>query len=156
MVGLEERIEALENQGSQVAVGIVNSVQEKDCTVRVKLPDRDGVITSPLQVLVKRSLGNLDYDMPEKGEEVLCLFLTSGFEIGFVIGSLYSEVDPPPVTDANKKHYKFKDGTSFEYDRKISKLTIDIKGAADIGATGDINIKSGSHITMTAPRIDLN
>ena len=154
---LEDRIKRLENTVNQmVHQGIVTSVQPDRGTVRVELPDADRLISKELPVLFQRTADNKSYDMPNIDEQVVCLFLPNGMEQGFVLGSPYSEADPVPVTDPEKRHYVFKDGTWMEYDRKAHKLTLEVKGSMDIHADNDITIDSGTHIRMTAPRIDLN
>lgn len=154
---LERRVKKLETTVNQmIRLGIVTSVQEKKGTVRVKLPDADNLITKELSVLFTRTSENKSYDMPDIDEQVVCLFLPNGMEQGFVIGSVYSKSDPVPVSNSNKKHYVFKDGTWMEYDRKAHKMTINVKGRLDIHADKEITIDSGEHIKFTAPRIDHN
>ena len=138
---LEEQIKALEVVVRQmIRQGIVTSVQADKGTVRVKLPDSGNITSKPLPVLFRRTLANKAYDLPEIGEQVVCLFLPSGLEQGFVIGCPYSEKDPVPVKDPDKLHYAFPDGSAFEYDRKAHKLILDIKGDVALTATGSVTI----------------
>jgi len=154
---LEQQIKQLQAAVNQIIrQGIVTSVYPDRGTVRVKLPDSGGIVSKELAVLFQKTQDNKDYDMPDIGEQVVCLFLPNGMEQGYVIGSPYSTVDKVPVTDADKKHYSFKDETWFEYDRKTHKFKVFIKGTIDIHADGKITIDSGEHIQLTAPRIDIN
>lgn len=146
---LEEKINALEAKVNQmVREGIVTEVNPEKATVRVRLHDSDSIVTKELPVVFQRTFENKSYDMPDINEQVICIFLPNGFEQGFVLGSLYSIVDKPPVTDPNKKHYRFPDGTWFEYDRKEHLLQADVKGCIDVVATGTA--------TVQAHRIHLN
>ncbi|MCG8639140.1 MAG: phage baseplate assembly protein V [Desulfobacterales bacterium] len=157
MEDLRQRIKTLETSVNQMfRQGIVNSVQADKGTVRVQLPDADNVITRELTVLFPRTFKNKVYDMPEVGEQVACFFLPNGMEQGFVLGAVYSAADTVPITDPDKTHVTFKDGTMVEYDRKAHALTLNINGRADIYADDEITIESGTHIQLTAPRIDLN
>lgn len=149
MVDLERRLEALERKQNQmVRVCIVESVQPKAGTVKVTLPDSDGVVSQPLKVLFERSADNASYDMPDKGEQVVCIFLANGMETGFVLGSFFSSMDPVPVSSADKKHYRFKDGTTIEYDRAAHKLSIDVVG-------GDVEVVADKNVAVTATTVDV-
>lgn len=170
---LMERIESLEKTVNQIVrVGIVTATYPARATVRVKLPDADGVITSELPVLFKKTLDDKTYAMPDVDEQVLCVFLPNGLEQGFVLGSMYSQVDTVPVASQDKWHTKFKDGTYLEYDRKTHKLTGDVKGDVELIATGKLTanitgdveiateanckIIAGLTATVQAPVINLN
>lgn len=131
-----------------VRVGRVSSINPGNATVRVVFEDRQDMVSYDLPVLVRQSLKNKDYFMPDVGEQVLCLFLPSGNAQGFVLGSFYSDADTPPVNDVNKRHVQFEDGTSIEYDRATHTLTVFCKG--------DINITAEGNIRFTAQRIDWN
>ena len=144
-------------------VGIVESFNQENDTARVVF-EESNLKSYNLPIMVKQAKENKDYYVPDIGESVLCLFLPTGIESGFIIGSCYNQKDRPPVTDQNKRTVKFKDGTIIEYDRKQHKLTADVKGDIDIKATGKIdinasgamNIHSDTSINITAPKIDLN
>ena len=129
-------------------VGKVVAVDEKTAKVRVELEDADKVITYWLPVVVQKAQDDKFYWLPDIGELVLVGFLDYGIEQGFVLGSIYNQQDKPPVASKDKMHIQFKDGTVIEYDRNTHKLLIH--------SVGDIEIISDTHITMRAPRIDLN
>ncbi|MCP4021565.1 MAG: phage baseplate assembly protein V [Desulfobacteraceae bacterium] len=118
----------------------MTSVNAEKGRVRVKFPDTDGIVSKELPVLFQKTKDNKDFDMPDVDEQVVCIFLANGMEQGFVIGSPYSNEDKPPVTDPDKTHYEFKDGTWFEYDRKEHVFTGVIKGTMNLTATEGINI----------------
>ena len=148
---------------NMIKVGVIESFNEANATARVIFEDIK-VKSYDLPIIVKQSQNNKDYWMPDIGESVLCLFLPTGIESGFILGSYYNKKDRPPVTDQNKRTVKFKDGTVLEYDRANHKLTADVKGDIDIKATGNISVNANGAITihsntsinLTAPRIDLN
>lgn len=148
---------------NMIKVGVIESFNEANATARVIFEDIK-VKSYDLPIIVKQSQNNKDYWIPDIGESVLCLFLPTGIESGFILGSYYNKKDRPPVTDQNKRTVKFKDGTVLEYDRANHKLTADVKGDIDIKATGNISVNANGAITihsntsinLTAPRIDLN
>lgn len=123
-----------------IRVGIISSVNPAACTARVAFEDRSSVVSFDLPILVRGSLQNKDYWLPDPGEQVVCLFLPSGNAQGFILGSIYSAKDKPPVTDGNKRHIAFIDGTKIEYDRVTHTLTIDAKGPINIIAAGDVTV----------------
>ena len=126
-----------------VRVGFV-SVRDPDRhRVRVEFQDITGgaIVSDWLQVLAPRAWDDQEYDLPDEGEQVLCLFLPFGRERGFVLGSMYGAASPP-VTSGDKWHRKFKDGTWLEYDRASHELT----GVV----VGDVNLSAGGSITAVA------
>lgn len=137
-------------------VGKVVAVDPKTAKARVEIEDIDKVITYWLPVIMPKTQDDKFYWLPDIGELVLIGFLDYGIEQGFILGSIYNEKDTPPVSDQNKMHIKFKDGTVIEYDRANNTLLIDVKGSITIKASGNVNISSGTQMTLQAPRIDLN
>ena len=131
-----------------IRVGVVTSTDPGAATVRCKCVDADGLITYPLRVLNHKTLDDKAYWMPDVGEHVLCLFLPYGNEQGFVLGAFYSEADTPPVSDQDKRHVAYEDGTWWEYDRKNHVFTAHV--------AGDIFIEATGHVTIIGERIDLN
>lgn len=138
-----------------IKVGKVESYNQERATCRVIFEENDHK-SFDLPILVKQSLKNKDYWIPDKDEMVLCLFLPTGIETGFILGAIYNKEDTTPISNPNIRHISFEDGTVIEYDRESHKLTIDVKGTVEIKSTGAINISSDTSIALNAPRIDLN
>lgn len=150
MLDFEGRIKALEDKLSNIIrTGIVSSVNQ-DGTVRVAFKERGNLLSYDLQVLVRSTLEDKDWDMPDIDEPVLCIFLPIGLEAGFVIGSYYSKKVKPPENRENKRLVQFKDGTRIEYDRESHKITIDVPGDG-----GEVYVKSASKTVVDSPKIDL-
>ncbi len=80
-----------------IRVGKVSSVNRNNCTARVFFEDRDDVVSHDLRVIVKNTMNKKDYWLPDVDEQVVCIFLPNGEETGFIIGSVYSDVDRPPA-----------------------------------------------------------
>ncbi|ABO49751.1 phage baseplate assembly protein V [Desulforamulus reducens MI-1] len=123
-----------------IRVGQISSVNPEKCTARVMFQDKSDVVSYDLPVMVRGSLNNKDYWIPAPGEQVICLFLSSGVAQGFVLGSIYSEKDKPPVKDSNKRHISFSDGTKIEYDAATHTLTVNATGPVNIVAAGNVNV----------------
>lgn len=123
-----------------IRVGRISSIDPDNATVRVVFEDRQNDVSYNLPVLVRQSQKNKDYFMPDVGEQVVCLFLPNGNAQGFCLGSFYSDADTPPVNNPNKRHVRFEDGTSVEYNRGTHVLTIQTQGTVNIVAAGNINV----------------
>lgn len=105
----------------EIKTGIVKTLYPERCTARVMFEDSDNLISAELQVVVKGSLKNKDYWMPDLESEVLCVFTNQ--KKGFILGSFYSEKVPPPVDKEHKRVVRFEDKTTYEYDSKTHTMT---------------------------------
>lgn len=137
----------LQQQQAVFKVGVVSEIDPATCTARVRFDDLDGLETMRLPVGVQKSLKDKSYWMPDEGEHVACL-LDANAEAGVILCAIYSEKDAPPVDDKDKRHVRFDDGTTIEYDRKAHKLTIQ--------CVGDIEIAAQGNMRLTAANIYLN
>ncbi len=134
----------LDLMAQMIRVGFVNARQPEKMRVKVTLRDTTGgeLITDWLPVLCPRASQDMQYDLPDTGDQVLCLFLSYGLEQGFVVGSMYGK-QTPPVQSGDKFHRTFSDGATIEYDRASHALSADIPGTA--------TIKCANSITLEAP-----
>lgn len=154
---LEKRVAELERLlANIVRVGIVSSVGDEAGSARVVFDDRDDTVSFDLPVMQRQSLQNKDYAMQDVGEQVVCLFLPSGVEQGFVLGSLYSSQESRPANSRDVRRVVFRDGTAIEYNRASHVLTANVQGNVVVTATGNINATADGQINMTAPNITLN
>ena len=128
------------------ALGIVSVVDDARALARCTLPDKDRVETFWLQVIQPGTQRDKAYWLPDVGEQVVCL-LDDSAENGIILGAIYSATDVAPVSTRNKKHIRFDDGTTIEYDRAASLLSISVQGAITITATGNISI-TGANIYL--------
>lgn len=147
-----------------VRVGFVSARQPERMRVRVELRDTvtASLVTDWLPVLCPRACGDLAYDLPDVGDQVLCLFLPYGLEQGFVLGAMYGKASPP-VASGDKWHRKFSDGTVLEYDRAAHKLMAQVQGDVTVTATGSVqasvtggvSVSSSASLTLMAPAMQL-
>lgn len=103
--------------------------------VRVTFEDRDNMVSAPLAVLQMYTNSDKSIRMPSINEDVVCVFLPTGLEAGYVIGSVYVEGNEPP---AENNAIQFNDGSS-----------INVKD-------GVMNINMLSAINLIAPKLNLN
>ena len=126
-----------------VRVGFVSARQPEKMRVRVELRDTvtAALVTDWLPVLCPRACGDLAYDLPDVGDQVLCLFLGYGLEQGFVLGAMYGKADPP-VTSGDIWQRKFSDGTVLTYDRAAHKLTAQVRGEVSLCSSGPLTLEA--------------
>lgn len=139
-----------------IRVGVVSSIDEATATAKVAFKEFSGDIVSyDLPILVKQSLANKDYWMPDINEQVLCIFLPTGMAQGFILGAIYSDVDKPETIGKDIRRVKFSDGTIIEYDRAAHKLTANCVG--DVVVTcKNLTVNVETKATITAPLTEIN
>lgn len=136
-------------------IGEVSSIDPARCTARVIFDDENSMVTYDLPIMQRNSLGNRDYQMPDIGEDVLCLFRSDGFEDGVIIGSFYAGDVEPPETTANRRTVVFKDGTRICYDRAAHTLTVTIAGTEIVfnQQNGSITVPDSVTVNCTTATI---
>lgn len=142
--------------------GVVVAIDESRGMARVQYTDMDGEVSYWLAVVKQKTLKDKQYFLPDIGEHVAVL-IDDRAEEGVVLGAIYSDADPVPVSSKDKYHIRFNDGTMIEYDRKEHKLTADVKGDIEVKSTGrcdvdcknQIYIKSVTNVTIQAPTINM-
>ena len=153
-----QRIAALESLlANLVRVGVISSVSAGSETATVTFADRDDVVSYDLPILVRNTSKNKDYWCPDVGEPVLCLFLPSGIEAGFILGGYYPEPVARPESNPDKRVTEYSDGTRVEYDRAAHKMLVDL-GATKFEATRE-NLKlesNGTTLELNAGGLTVN
>jgi len=140
-------IETLRESLATLRFGVVTAVDAATHRVRVRLPDLDDLETYWLPVLVARTHRDRFEHLFDVGDHVALLLDPRGEE-GVVLGAIYSARDPSPGGTPDITRARFADGTTVEYDRAAHRLRVH--------CVGDIEIVSDTHLTLRAPRIDLN
>lgn len=109
-----------------------------------------------------RAAGVSHWRPPFVGEDVLLLAIGGDTGNARVIGSLYTEDNPPPERSLDKTVTVYPDGARLEYDHASSTLTatlpgqaiITADGAVTIEAKGNVEVSSAAAITAKALQID--
>lgn len=130
--------------------GVVTQTDPAKCRVRVQYKDNEDIESYWLAVAQGKTFGDRDYHMPDVGEHVACL-IDAHNEEGVVLGSIYSDADPTPVNDQDKRHRTFKDGAIFEYDRKKHRLTVTLPDGqvrVTIGKESYVEIKGATVVVL--------
>lgn len=124
--------------------GVVTGIDEARGMVRVQYADMDREVSYWLAVLKAKTLRDKAYWMPDIGEHVAVLIDENAVE-GVVLGAIYSEADSVPVSNKDKAHIRFEDGTEIEYDRKGHVLRV--------SSEKEILLKARNKIVIQAPII---
>lgn len=124
-----------------IRVGNVSSVDYDRGAVKVTFPDKDDIVSDYLPYL------SFEYNMPDVGDQVLCVFLPNGISKGFCLGHPYSNKNMP-VQPGPQYYYKnIYDEAFYQYDKNSKTLTIDAENIVLNGATS---------IVLKAPEITLD
>lgn len=164
MSRLFEKDDTQEKVNDLIRIGEVTAIDVANVTCRVTFDDDDGITSFDLPVIQRNTLKNHDYAMPDIGEDVICIFLGSGMEEGFVLGSIYAGEVTPPESNGDKRTVVFADDTRVSYDRAAHELTITIGSTSivanrqdvSVDTPANINLKAGAKVDVTAPLIQLN
>lgn len=150
-----DRLATLEAKVNNITrIGVVTVVND-DGTVRVSIGDSDSITSYNLPVLFRKTHKDKFSSMPDVGEHVLCVFLPSGLEEGFVIGAFYSEADQSLVSSSDVFKVSFSDGTDIEYDRSVHKLTANVNGSVEATANKlTANINGSAEVTAQSLTIN--
>ncbi|MFK7827915.1 MAG: phage baseplate assembly protein V [Oligoflexales bacterium] len=136
-----------------VLVGFVASVDIEASRVKVVV---DGIESDPIPVLSQRSsAGDCSSWLPEKGEQVLILSIGGDLSFSFVIGSI-ARISDSTKTSSDFKRYS--DGTTAQYDKKTSTLTIDTtkaKGSKIIVKANTLSVEA-VNASIKADKLDIN
>lgn len=141
---------------SLIKIGEVSSVNYANGTARVVFDDDDSIVSNDLPVLQTNTLQNKDHALPDVGEDVVCLFLPSGNEEGFILGAVYAGEVQPAETSKDIRSVAFADGTEIKYDRAAHLLSVKIDGTTitanrenvNIDTPKEVNVKGGQTVNV--------
>lgn len=120
--------------------GIVREVDGAKHKARVEFADEDGVSSYWLHVLGVGAAKSKFYAMPAIGDQVACSIDWRG-EDGCVLGSLYSEVDQPPTSDADEVKLQAESGAAVTFNLKTGVLRLE--GLAEVYVGGEKIVLDG-------------
>ena len=155
-MGLFGNDEALGRINDLIKIGEVSSINPAKCTARVVFADDDGVVSYDLPILQKNTFKSSDYWMPDVGEDVLCVFLPSGVEEGFILGSFYAGEIVPPESTEKRRTVVFEDGTKACYDKASHTLMVTIDGTEVVfdRQNGSITVPNAVTINCTTATVN--
>lgn len=141
---------------STLRIGKVTEFDPEKHAARVNFPDISGKISDWLPLMIPTCIKNKHEYYVDPGDHVICLMSGQGDEFGVILGTFYDDKNKPPKKQGDLHRVEYSDGTVIQYDRKEHRLFIHCVKDISIEAGSEITINAGSHIGLTAPRIDLN
>lgn len=137
-----------------IKYGTVTEIKADTAQVKVAFKESGDVVSYYMPVLQSFAGKNNAYIMPSVDDTVVCLISPRG-EAGVVVGSIYTGINKPLITDENKYNITFEDETAIEYDKKESILKADIKGSAEIVIDKSITITITEDKEISAKNIKI-
>lgn len=137
-----------------IKYGTVTEIKADTAQVKVAFKESGDVVSYYMPVLQSFAGKNNAYIMPSVDDTVVCLISPRG-EAGVVVGSIYTGINKPLITDENKYNITFEDESSIEYDKKENLLKADIKGSAEIVIDKSITITITEDKEVSAKNIKI-
>ena len=137
-----------------IKYGTVTEIKADTAQVKVAFKESGDVVSYYMPVLQSFAGKNNAYIMPSVDDTVVCLISPRG-EAGVVVGSIYTGMNKPLITDENKYNITFEDETAIEYDKKESILKAEIKGSAEIIIDKSITITITEDKEISAKNIKI-
>lgn len=137
--------------------GYVSDYNSGTHRARVTFPDMDNLVSNWLSVGVPNSKLNRDKIPLDINEHVLCIMTGKGVEEGVIVCSIYDDTNQSENLSQDIRYTRFSDGTEIFYDRENHLFHFSNQAGSFIEIKdGDISINAANHISINAPRIDLN
>lgn len=114
--------------------GIVTQIDSINVQARVNFGD-DELVSYWIPILQTKTLKDKFYVMPDIGEQVVCL-MDDNSEDGVILGSIYSSVDTPVITNEKQISLNLENNSLINIDKNTDTLTITFK---NINLNGNIN-----------------
>lgn len=135
-----------------IRYGTVTEIKADTAQVKVTFKESNNIVSYYMPVLQAFAGKSNAYVLPSINDVVVCLLSPRG-DAGVVIGSIYTGINKPVITDENKYNVTFDDGSIIEYDKKESILKADIKGSAEIVIDKSITISVTEDKEVSAKNI---
>lgn len=131
------------NLKNLIRIGTVSSINYMQGKLRVCFEDQDSIVTDELPML------SFEYEMPNIGEPVLCLFLGNGITKGFCLGRYYYDSNLPIPSGSGENIYfkQFVKDAYMKYDKSSKTFTI---SAANIVFDGNVQINGTLNVSGSA------
>lgn len=159
---LAKRLARVEEQVHQMILrALVTQVDGERYMVKVKYPAQDSVESGWLQVLTTKSHQDKYFSLPDIDEQVLVFHIPGAQDVGYVLSTSYSTINPVPkgADSPEITMINWGEGSWFKHNRETGdvdlhvtgKLTIAVGGDIKMGSGGSININAADKITVKAP-----
>lgn len=121
------------NFGATYQEGIVSQIDPATHRIKATIPALDDFETAWLPFFTPNAGGNRFYGLPDKGE-LVAMILDARGEGGYVLGAIYNNQDPVPVTDSEIWLHQFANGTEISHNRNTGDIVVMTKGVVTVTA----------------------
>ena len=118
-----------------IRIGVVDEADYKKARLKIAIGDR---VTGWLPWITRKAGNDIDWFVPETGEQVLILCPDGDPAQGVVLGSIYQNKYPSPQDKETISYLKYEDGTTIQYDREKSELKLSAVGDVIADIEGNI------------------
>ena len=137
-----------------IKYGTVTEVKADTAQVKVTFKESNNIVSYYMPVLQSFAGKNNAYVLPSIDDVVVCLISPRG-DAGVVLGSIYTGINKPVISDENKYNITFDDGSVIEYDKNEHKLMLNVKGSAEIVIDKSITISVTEDKEVSAKNIKI-
>lgn len=123
-------------------VGECSTVDFESGTITVTFPDREGVVSRSLPLVIPPGVGQWN-GLPRPKDMVLCLMLGNGISNGFCVGRVPDKWFGKP----NQEGIFYEDGSHVFYDTESKILYGKLMGGAVIESPENVTVKAKNVIT---------
>lgn len=123
-------------------VGECSTVDFESGTITVTFPDREGVVSRSLPLVIPPGVGQWN-GLPRPKDMVLCLMLGNGISNGFCVGRVPDQWFGKP----NQEGIFYEDGSHVFYDTESKILYAKLMGGAAIESLENVTVKAKNVIT---------
>ena len=123
-----------------IDIGRVTAIYPERATARVLFEDKGGevIVSRELPLVGRGSMRVMDYWIPSIDELVVCVFVEGGAKQGYILGSIFNDINKVPVNIASVRHVEFEDGAFVQYDARTQNMTIQLVGNGTLEIRGRI------------------
>lgn len=125
-----------------IRIGVIEEADYTKAKARVRIGD---LLTAWLSWTAPRAGGDIEWQAPEVGEQVLVLAPSGELSQAIICPAIYSAQHPAPADRKTIRKVTFADGTIVEYDREAHRFTM-----AVAGENADVRVLSAGKVTVTA------
>jgi len=132
-----ERLTDLEQKLANVhRIGTIETVDYETATATVRFSDDH--VSGKLPIATHRAGGDVDWWVPEVGEQVLVYSPNGDLDRAFIgLDRLYQTAHPAPENIETKRTTTYADGAVISYDRENSILSAELPAGATVQLTAD-------------------
>ncbi|HHA2674753.1 TPA: phage baseplate assembly protein V [Stenotrophomonas maltophilia] len=140
-----------ETQRMLAGVAMIGVVMELDEGAQRARVDADGMLTDWLPWIVRAGPGVRTASQYEPGEQVLIVCPHGDPDQGVIVGGIYRDAYPAPAVVKTTHRTEFADGSSVEYDRASTTLTVNVGAGKVVVNCATAVVAATESVTIDSP-----